>query len=269
MAQKHSTLYIFGFAAAVCLVCSIFVSGAAVALKPKQEVNKVLDRQEKVLSVAGLVRPDEELTPDQVRERYDSNIVPKVIDLETGEYVDDVDPATYDMRAAMSDPAKSVEAPDNPAKVMRLPQKALVYHVMNEGKVDQLILPVQGKGLWSTLYGYLALEADGQTIAGIVFYEHGETPGLGGEVENPKWRAGWKGRKAYGEDGTPQIAVIKGSAPPPAQDPYAIDGLSGATITSRGVSYLVQFWLSDEAFKPYIEKFREETGQGADLGGGD
>ncbi len=268
MAQKHSTTYIFIFAAAVCLVCSIFVSGAAVALKPLQETNKVLDRQAKVLSVAGLVRPGEELTPDQVHERYEANIVTKVVDLETGEYVEDVDPATYDMRAAMADPNQSVEAPANQAKVMRLPKNALVYHVMKEGKIDQLILPVQGKGLWSTLYGFLALEADGQTITGIVFYEHAETPGLGGEVENPKWRAGWKGRKAYGPDGEPKIEVIKGSAPPAAQDPYAIDGLSGATITSRGVSHLVQFWLSDEAFKPYVQKFREETGKAPALGEG-
>lgn len=260
MAQKHSTAYIFGFAAAVCLVCSIFVSGAAVALKPRQEENKVLDRQEKVLSVAGLVRPGEELTPDMVRARFDENIVARVIDLETGEYVDDVDPTEFDMRAAMKDPAQSVEAPANPAKVMRLPKHALVYHVLNEGKVDQVILPIQGKGLWSTLYGFLALEADGQTIAGIVFYEHGETPGLGGEVENPKWRAGWKGRKVYGEDGTPEIEVIKGSAPPASVASYKVDGLSGATITSRGVSHLVQFWMSEEAFKPYILKFREETG---------
>jgi len=120
-----------------------------------------------------------------------------------------------------------------------------------------VVLPVEGKGLWSTLYGFLALDKDVNTIKGLTFYQHGETPGLGGEVDNPKWKALWPGRKAFGDDGQPKIAVIKGQAGPVAEDPYQVDGLSGATITARGVSHLVQFWLGTHGFGPYLKQFKE------------
>lgn len=261
MADRNSTSYMFFFAGAVCLVCSIFVASSAVALKPKQDANKLIDRQKKVLSVAGLIRAGEKLSPEVVAERFEANIVSKVIDLETGEYVDDIDAASYDMRKASADPSTSTAAPEgNPAKVMRLPNNALVYQVLRDGKVANLILPMHGKGLWSTLYGFLAVESDAQTVSGIVFYEHAETPGLGGEVDNPRWRSAWRGRKIYGDDGQPKISVIKGAAGSASADPYHVDGLSGATITSRGVSYLVQFWMGDDGFKPYLDRFKTQEG---------
>jgi Na+-transporting NADH:ubiquinone oxidoreductase subunit C len=120
-----------------------------------------------------------------------------------------------------------------------------------------VVIPVEGKGLWSTLYGFLALDKDVNTIKGLTFYQHAETPGLGGEVDNPKWKALWPGRKAFGDDGQPKIAVIKGQAGPVAEDPYQVDGLSGATITARGVSHLVQFWLGTNGFGPYLKQFKE------------
>lgn len=261
MAKKDSTGYIIMFAAGVCLVCSVIVSGAAVALKPQQEANKVVDRQEKVLSVAGLVREGEQLTPAQVGERFETRIKPRIVDLGTGEYADEaVDPTTYDQREAAKDPARSEEAPDNKAKVQRLPEYALVYHVLDpKGKeVEKLILPIQGKGLWSTLYGYIALQPDTTTIAGLTFYEHGETPGLGGEVDNPSWKAKWKGRKVYDDEWNPEIRVIKGAAGPASEEPYKVDGLSGATLTSNGVTHALQFWLGDSGFAPYLENVRKE-----------
>jgi Na+-transporting NADH:ubiquinone oxidoreductase subunit C len=132
----------------------------------------------------------------------------------------------------------------------------MIYHVMEAGSVARLIIPVEGKGLWSTLYGFLALEKDVDTITGITFYQHGETPGLGGEVDNPKWKALWKGRKAFNADQEPTIEVLKGQAGSVQDAPHHVDGLSGATITSRGVTYLVQFWLGEHGFGPYLAKFR-------------
>ncbi len=262
MAKQHSTAYIFMFAAGVCVFFSVFVSGAAVGLKEKQEINKVLDRQEKVLVVAGLKREDEKLSPEEVATRFEENIEARVVDLETGEYVEGVEAASFDQRKASKDPATSVEAPPNPAKVRRLPKQALIYQVMDRGEVSKLILPVEGKGLWSTLYGFLALQPDTRTIAGITFYEHGETPGLGGEVDNASWKALWKGRKAFDESFEPAVEVVKGAAGPASEDPYHVDGLSGATLTSRGVTHLVQFWIGDDAFGPYLEKFRASGGKG-------
>ena len=102
---------------------------------------------------------------------------------------------------------------------------------MTTADIESLVLPIEGYGLWKFLYGFIAIEDDLNTVRGITFYEHGETPGLGGEVDNPRWKARWVGQKVFGDDGEPKIEVIKGFAPPPAEAPYEVDGLSGATIT--------------------------------------
>ncbi len=258
--QQHSTAYTLGFAAAVCGVCSVFVAGSAVALKPKQIDNKILDRQANVLSVAGLMGEDD-VSNQEIRDRYNQYIEPVVIDLKTGEPKPDVDARNFDQQRAMKEPAASTQAPPNAAKVQRIPNEALVFKVKRDGKLEAVIFPVQGKGLWSTLYGYFALDADGTTVKGLTFYEHGETPGLGGEIDNPRWRALWPGRKAYNQQGEVVIQVVKGQAGPVSEDPNRVDGLSGATITSRGVSDLVQFWLGDNGYGPYVERLR--TGKDA------
>ena len=149
----------------------------------------------------------------------------------------------------------------NPAGVQRVPNQALVYRLVENDELRLVILPIEGKGLWSTLYGFIALDADLDTIRGITFYEHKETPGLGGEVDNPRWKALWSGRRAFGEggEGAPRIEVIRGQAGPPAEDPYRVDGLSGATMTSRGVGRLVRFWLGDEGFAPYLDTLRKAS----------
>ncbi len=275
--QKFSKGYIFGFAAAVCLFCSILVAGAAVSLKPKQDENKVLDKQKKVLVVAGLMREGEDLSKDDVAERFQANIVPRLVNLETGDYVEDdvAKAASFDMEKAAKDDATGKKAPDNKAKVLRVPNEGLVYELRAGGAeaftaaassgqepapITGIIIPIKGKGLWSTMLGFLTLESDATTISGIIFYSHGETPGLGGEVENPRWRALWKGRKAgevvEGEWQT-KIHVIKGTAGPASEAPYAVDGLSGATLTSNGVTNSLEFWLGENGFQPYLSKFRQ------------
>ena len=258
--RQYSNTYIIGFATAVCLVCSIVVSTSAVALRERQDRNKVLDRQTKVLVVAGLLDEGQKATPEEVEELFDNNIVSKIVDLESGEYDVDAEVENYDQRKATKDPALSREAPPNKAGLTRLPEKALVYQRVENEQVLSIILPVEGKGLWSTLYGFIALAPDTTTIEGITFYEHGETPGLGGEVDNPSWKALWPGRKAFDEDWEPAIEVIKGAAGPVEEDPYSVDGLSGSTLTARGVTNLVQFWLGENGFEPYLEKLRSEGG---------
>jgi len=260
---EHSSRYIVLFAAAVCGVCSIFVAVSAVALKDRQERNKKIDVQSKVLVLAGLLDEDADVSPDQVERLFSERIVPRVVDLETGAYLDDIDGSGLDPKALAADPKTSHEAPPNPAKVRRIPEYTVVYQVMSDdGQLREVILPVQGKGLWSTLYGFIAIGADGNTIEGITFYEHGETPGLGGEVDNPRWKALWKGRKAFDPNGRVAIHVKKGRAGPPQSDPYAVDGLSGATMTSRGVSNLLAFWLGEQGFGRYLEHFRTEMSGG-------
>ena len=256
--RQYSNAYVVGFATAVCLVCSIVVSTSAVALRDRQDRNKVLDRQTQVLVVAGLLEEGQKASAEDVEALFEENIQTRVVNLDTGEYDDSVNAATYDQRKASKDPALSHGAPTNKAGITRLPIYSLVYRRIEDGAVTSLILPIEGKGLWSTLYGFIALAPDTTTIRGITFYEHGETPGLGGEVDNPNWKALWVGRRAYDDDWQPAIEVMKGFAGPAEKDPYRVDGLSGSTLTARGVTNLVRFWLGENGFDPYLERLRAE-----------
>lgn len=256
--RQYSNAYVIGFATAVCLVCSIVVSTSAVALRERQDRNKVLDRQTNVLVVAGLLDEGQKATSEEVAQLFADNILIRAIDLASGEYDESVDVAAYDQRKAVKDPATSRTAPPNLAGVARLPETALVYQRVADEEVTTLILPIEGKGLWSTLYGFLALAPDTTTIDGITFYEHGETPGLGGEIDNPSWKSVWVGRQALDENWQPAVEVIKGHAGPVGEDPYRVDGISGATLTARGVSHLVRFWLGENGYEPFLENFRKE-----------
>ncbi len=256
--MRYSASYVLGFCAVVCVVCAVLVSGAAVSLREAQEINASAFRQQNVLAAAGRLEPGERIDQAELERRFDG-VVPVVIDLATGDALPDIDPTGFDQRKATTDPSTSRLAPSNNAQIQRLPNQVLVYEVRDaSGAIEMVILPIEGKGLWSTLYGFLALEGDLRTIAGITFYDHKETAGLGGEVDNPRWKALWPGRKAFDDSGEPAITVIKGPTGPPSEAPYRIDGLSGATMTSRGVSNLVQFWLGSDGVGPYLDRLREE-----------
>jgi Na+-transporting NADH:ubiquinone oxidoreductase subunit C len=255
--MERGNAYIVSFAAAVCLACSVVVALSAVLLKDRQDANAALDRQMKVLAVAGLIEDDADLSAAEVQAIFETSVRARAVDLVSGEYASDVDPLVYDQQRALKDPALSDRAPENRAGIARLPKRALVYLIVDEQEnVEEVVLPIEGKGLWSTLYGFLALAPDTTSIRGITFYQHGETPGLGGEVDNPGWKALWPGRRAYDEAWEPAVSIIKGTAGPASEDPYSVDGLSGATLTCRGVNELLHFWLGEHGFGPYLERFR-------------
>jgi Na+-transporting NADH:ubiquinone oxidoreductase subunit C len=247
------------FAAAVSVVCAVLVSSAAVALKDRQTANAELERKRNVLLAAGVMSPDASLSRAEIEERFGAFEV-VAVDLRTGAEDPAFTAVGYDQRRALGNPSASRPAPPNDAQVMRLPNYALVYKKCGaDGRLELLVLPVEGKGLWSTLYGYVALDADLTTVRGLTFYQHGETPGLGGEVDNPRWKALWPGREAFDEQGKVAIQVMRGQAGPPAQDPYRVDGLSGATITSRGVTALLRLWLGEQGFGPYLARLKKEA----------
>ncbi|WP_366524767.1 NADH:ubiquinone reductase (Na(+)-transporting) subunit C [Nannocystis sp.] len=216
---RDSTGYTIGFAVAVCVICGIGVAGAAVALGPRQAENKVLDQQKQVLLVAGLMKPGQQATPEEVTALFTKNIRREVITLKTGAEDKAIKAETFDQRRAQKDPATSTTAPENAAKVFRLPNNALVYHVLKDGKTDTLILPIEGYGLWSVLYGYLAVDKDANTIKGITFYAHAETPGLGGEVDNPKWKAPWPGARSMTTRASPPSASSRAAPATPRPTP--------------------------------------------------
>jgi Na+-transporting NADH:ubiquinone oxidoreductase subunit C len=236
----------------LCLVCAVLVAFSAVALKPLQERNKAADMRRNILEVVGLWKEGVDL--DEAFKRFEV----KVVDLETGEIAQRIDPNTYDMRKAAKDPNLSKPVPKDKdiAQIKRRPNYATVYFLKDEnGDLKAIILPVWGYGLWSTLYGFLALEPDCNTVIGINFYDQKETPGLGGEVVNPNWRALWKGKKVYDASGVPVLRLVKGSVnPSQAGAESLVDGLAGATLTSNGVSNLIRFWLGEDGYKPFLAK---------------
>ena len=259
MPARESTRYTVLFATAVSVVCALLVSVAAVGLRDRQQANAQLYQRKNVLLAAGLVKPDQAVSAAEVQSIFERRIKVRAVDLATGRLVpeDRFDAATYDQRKARNDPAQSRAAPANDAQVARVPNFGTVYQVTAaDGSVEQLVLPIEGMGMWGTLYGFLALDRDGNTVRGLTFYEQKETPGLGGEIANPKWQALWVGRRAYDANWSPQLAVIKGQAGPPEKDPHRVDGLSGATITSNGVSRVVRFWLSADGYAPFLKTLR-------------
>ena len=256
MPRLSQSTYTVVFAAVVCVICAVLVAGAAVSLRERQAANEELDRQKNVLMAAGEMRVGEVLTPEQVTERF-AVFQPVAIDLRTGDEDAAFAVAGYDQQGALSNPQTSYAAPQNLAQVTRLPNRALAYKRLDgEGRLDMLVLPIEGKGLWSTMYGFLALDKDLKTVRGLTFYQHGETPGLGGEIDNPRWKAAWVGREPFDERGVPVMRVIRGRAGPPEQDPHRMDGISGSTITGRGVEHTINFWLGDHGFGPYLQQMK-------------
>lgn len=236
-------------AVAVCLVASMIVSAAAVALRPLQEVNALKDKQINILQVAGIYDPN-----TNVQEAF-SAFEPRVLELATGKFTDQFDATSFDDRAAADDPATSVALDNDPAGIGRQSKFVTVYLLRNtDGSIDKVILPLHGYGLWSTLYGFIALEENGNDIFGLQFYEHAETPGLGAEVDNPRWKALWSGKKLADDEGNLQISVSK-SAPSAGAD-HHIDALAGATLTTVGVHNLVNFWMGEAGYKPFLDNLK-------------
>lgn len=241
----------------LAFVCSALVAGAVVGLQPMQEANRQLDRKKNILSAAGLYRQDQPI--DQLF----AGIEPRIVELATGRFVPEnqLAPGTYNqLKAALSaDMGRSLEAKEDLARIRRLEKYSLVYLVKKGDTVEQYILPVRGKGLWSTMFAYVAVDADLKSIRGVAFYEHGETPGLGGEVENSRWQGLWQGKKIYTGAGEIGLHVVKGKAAASGNAAsHEIDGLSGATLTTQGVDHLLHFWFGEDGFRPFFRQLQEK-----------
>lgn len=241
-----------GVALALCIVCSVVVSTAAVMLKPAQVANKSLDFKRNILAAAGLYKEGV-----SVEEQFEQ-ITTRLVDLRTGQFTEVPEGIDkYEQRKASKDPSRSTDLSpaEDIAKIGRRADVAKVYLVEgSNGEVNSVILPVKGYGLWSTLYGFLALDSDFNTVVGMGFYEHAETPGLGGEVDNPRWKAMFVGKKVYNDSGNVALTVVKGAAQPDSE--HQIDGLSGATLTSRGVDNLIKFWLGEDGYASFLNNLK-------------
>ena len=255
----------FSVAVLLCLVCSVVVSGLAVVLKPMQMLNKELDQKKNILRAAGLLAARSDVGPGgRTVEEMFADFTVRAVDLDTGDYTDTVNVDVYDPIRAASDSSVSMvlSSEEDIATLGRRENISLVFIKTIEGGIDKVVIPVRGFGLWGTLYGYLALENDLSTIAGLGFYQHKETPGLGGEVDNPKWKQGWQGVQLYDDVGQPAVDLVKLRSPANSNAArYEVDALSGATFTTRGVKNLVNFWAGDLGFRPYLDKLKAQQMQ--------
>ncbi|MDC3089119.1 Na(+)-translocating NADH-quinone reductase subunit C [Alphaproteobacteria bacterium] len=234
-------------ATALCFVCSMVVSFAAVNLKSIQEVNKAIDKQKNILQVAGVYHEGIDVN------KTFSSFQPLVVDLNSGKFTDKFDPSIFDDKKAAQDPLLSVSLENDPASIGRRTNYATIYLLKkDDGSLDKVILPIHGYGLWSTLYGFIALEDNLNDIFGLQFYQHAETPGLGAEVDNPKWKAQWKGKKLNNENGELMIQVAKTQK----YKDHHIDALAGATLTSNGVDNLVKFWMGKDGFQKFLNNLK-------------
>ena len=235
----------------LAFACSALVAGMVVGLKPLQEANRQLDRKKNILAAAGLYRPDAPI------DELFSTIETRIVELASGRFVDpdQIRPQTYDqLKAALDETTgSSLTTEQDLARIRRLEKYSLVYLAKKDDRIDQVILPVRGKGLWSTMFAYVAVDADDKTVRGVSFYEHGETPGLGGEVENSHWQGLWQGKQIYTGEGEVGLRVLKGRAAEAGDEAaFQIDGLSGATLTTQGVDRLLRFWFGNDGFKPFL-----------------
>ncbi|WP_323814941.1 Na(+)-translocating NADH-quinone reductase subunit C [Cellvibrio sp. NN19] len=254
MANQQTAKYTIAVTLVMCLVASVLVSGSAVMLRPLQAENKALDFKKNVLNVAGMYK--EGVSVDEQFEK----IQVKIVDLEAGKFTDAItDIEKFDQTASAKKPGMfdQLDSEEDIAKLITREKYAKVFLVNDDAGLSRVILPVRGKGLWSTMSGFIALDKDLNTVLGFGFYSHAETPGLGGEVDNPKWKSIWLGKKIYSDSGDVKVSVIKGHVDESTPEgEYKVDGLAGATLTSTGVNNLVKYWMGEHGFKPFLTNLK-------------
>jgi Na+-transporting NADH:ubiquinone oxidoreductase subunit C len=218
------------FSAVLCLVCSLLLTAAATGLKGYQQENVELDRRRNLLKSVNLVSADGDYSAEEIRRIYDANITEISVD-----------------RSGRVVPAD--EASDG-----NLP----VYLYQTGDAIQAYIIPINTRGLWGKIKGYMALESDGATVAGFTVYQHSETPGLGGEIEQRWFQDNFVGKKIVGRYGDfVSISVAKGvvdSAVPPEKQVNYVDGISGATLTGRFLTAGLKDIL--KTYEPVSVQFR-------------
>lgn len=268
MSTKNNNVSTAATALILCLVCSVMVSAVAVGLKPKQQENARLDLNKNILMAADMYDP-ETGSADVIAERF-ADFEIRLVNLQTGQFATEQeitasgisDVNSYNVSKAARTPSLSTSLTNDIAKIGGKPNFAKVYLAKDaSGQLEQIVLPIHGAGLWGPIFGLLTLDKDLNTIKGVNFYQHKETPGLGSRIEEAQWQATWVDKELYNDDGSRKIAVVKSGTAREGQ----IDGISGATLTIRGVNNLLQYWIGEDGYKPFLDNLR--AGQ-ADKGEG-
>lgn len=220
----------FLFAAATCLVCTISLTAASTGLKELQQRNIAMDRQKNILKSVGLINENVGYTHEEINKLYVDNI-----------------------KSIWVDSNGFIVKKDQKAK-----KKLPVYIFMKNDRIESYILPIDSRGLWGRILGYLALKNDGSTIVGFTVYKHSETPGLGGEIEKRWFQKNFEGKKIVSRTGNfLSISIAKGgliNTVPENRRINYVDGISGATLTGKYLSSGLKDILLE--YEPVSLKFR-------------
>lgn len=242
-----------GVALAVCGVCALLLTGSVVLLRPYQIQNQQDSSEARVHELVS----DLPGVGALIAEAGEAQLDLRAVELATGVFAPSVDP--MDLLEGGDGGAESTPLPAerDPAGIGRVPRYAPVHLLYRAGSLHTVILPVSGRGYGGAIRGYLALAGDGDTVRGITFVDHRETPGLGAEIESADWQARWRGKRLRDAGGAVRIRTVELAPDPNSPDSvYEIQGISGATRTSRGVAELVRFWVGPDGFGPLLTRLR-------------
>jgi Na+-transporting NADH:ubiquinone oxidoreductase subunit C len=229
-----------------CIACAVIVSVTAVSVRPEQNLNIENEKKLKILAAAGIVTNEVDKEFSKIETLYIDFVSNQLIQIE----------GNYDhIKASASAESSSIIPKKQDIAILKRRENVAPIYVWysKEEQIEKVVLPIRGYGLWGTLYGYISLDADLNTVKGIEYYDHKETPGLGGEVDSPAWKSDWNGKKVYNSSGEVILYVTKG----PSSEDYEIDGISGATLTSNGVTNMIRYWLGENGYGPVLQQLRE------------
>jgi len=243
------------------LVCSSLVSAAVVMLRPIQLNNQLLQQSRNIMQLTGLLAAGEELDDEATLGLY-KTLDRRIVNIDEARFDEAIDTNTFNQRRAAGDPELGTAVPSamDRASLGRRSRFAPAYMVWKGTELERIILPVRGAGMWSMLYGYIALESDLNTIAGMTFYEQNETPGLGDQITHEHWLEQWQGKLIFDVQGNPWFSVnSEGTVQPGTETAkYQVDALTGATVTGNAVTGMVHYWFGPHGYQPFLEQLREQ-----------
>jgi Na+-transporting NADH:ubiquinone oxidoreductase subunit C len=230
---RQSNTYILLYSAAITVVCGGLLAFAAVSLKPMQDANIAMEQKKNILSSVLTLNES-----DNIVEIYGKKVKGFVIDFE-GNVKDGLKP---------EDVVVAVE-------YKKIPKERLlpVYEFRNDSnKVEFAVMPVYGYGLWNNIWGFVAVKSDFNTIQGVKFQHAGETPGLGARIESEEIQERFKGKQIFDNGNLTAVAIQKGEGHDYASELHKVDGMSGATLTGKGVNNMLKDYLA--CYEKYLKK---------------
>ncbi|WP_299793368.1 Na(+)-translocating NADH-quinone reductase subunit C [uncultured Shewanella sp.] len=249
--KKDTVLGTMIFTVTLCLLCSFMITGTADLLKERKLAKKRDELKRYVLMAA-----DVDIGGDKdFRAIFEKSVTPMLVELDTGAVTTEGEIMDFDDRMAAINPKTSRKPKKDTAKIKSRADQARVFKVFDDsGKLSSVVVPVYGKGLWSIIYGFVAVKPDMNTIENVVFYEHGETPGIGDFLDDSEWTGKFQGKQLFDAKGKVAFRVVKGGAK--EGDVHGVDAVSGATMTGRGVQRSIQFWFGKEGFQTFFNKLK-------------